>query len=75
MLVNISQLAEFDNPAYNLDGFWISAEELEQMTKKRIPEAEVEYDPDSLLSFQLKSWSMMKGDDSLIKEQLDFKIE
>jgi nucleoside-diphosphate-sugar epimerase len=58
--------------AYNLDGFWISAEHLAQFVQKEIPEASIEYEPDLQLSFQLKSWSMLKGDNNLIRKGLDF---
>ncbi|MHA1213675.1 MAG: hypothetical protein ACTSPG_00080 [Candidatus Hodarchaeales archaeon] len=43
------------------------------MVKNQIPNAEIEYEPDPVLSFQLKSWEMMKGDDSLIRKELGFK--
>jgi nucleoside-diphosphate-sugar epimerase len=58
--------------AYNLDGFWISAEDLAQFVQKEIPDASIEYEPDLQLSFQLKSWSMLKGDNNLIRKDLDF---
>jgi nucleoside-diphosphate-sugar epimerase len=58
---------------YNLDGFWISAEELVQIVQDEIPEAVIVYKPDPELSFQLKSWSMLKGEDKLIRSELGYK--
>ncbi|MHA1974177.1 MAG: NAD-dependent epimerase/dehydratase family protein [Candidatus Hodarchaeales archaeon] len=72
MLAEVLYRNSIDSYAYNIDGVWLKAEELESMVKKEISEAEIEYEPDPVLSFQLKSWEMMKGDDSLIREELGF---
>ncbi len=61
--------------AYNLDGFWISAKELADLVQQEIPEAVIEYEPDVELSFLLKFLSMMEGDDTLIRKDLEFKPE
>ena len=43
------------------------------LVKKIIPDAIIEYDPDPVLSFQLRSWSMMKSDDTLVKQELEYR--
>jgi threonine 3-dehydrogenase len=47
--------------------------ELETLVKAEIPEAVINYDPDPMLTIQLKSWEMMRGDDSLIRKELGFQ--
>jgi threonine 3-dehydrogenase len=69
-LVERDELAE---QAYNIDGVWLSAEDLTNLVKQIIPDAIIEYDPDPVLSFQLRSWSMMKSDDALVKQELEYK--
>lgn len=66
---------DINEPAYNLDGFWVSAQDLAQFVQKEIPTAIIEYEPDTELSFLLKFLSMMEGDDSLVQQDLDFKPE
>ncbi|MHA2298352.1 MAG: NAD-dependent epimerase/dehydratase family protein [Candidatus Hodarchaeales archaeon] len=72
LLASLLNVESYSEQAYNLDGFWISAEELASMVKDELPEAEIEYEPELELSFQLKSWSLLKGDDSLIRKDLNF---
>jgi nucleoside-diphosphate-sugar epimerase len=60
---------------YNLDGYWVSAQELANFVQKEIPTAVIEYEPDAELSFLLNFLSMMEGDDSLIRRDLDFEPE
>ncbi|MFX0086285.1 MAG: NAD-dependent epimerase/dehydratase family protein [Candidatus Hodarchaeota archaeon] len=58
---------------YNIDGFWISAEELVQIVQDEIPEADILYEPDPQLSFQLRSWSFLKGEDKLARTELKYE--
>jgi nucleoside-diphosphate-sugar epimerase len=58
--------------AYNIDGTWISAEELANIVKSEIPDAVIEYQADPELTIQLKSWEMMKGNDELVRTDLDY---
>ena len=71
-LVELSKRNDIPEQAYNIEGPWISAEKLAELVKTEIPEAEIEYQPDPELTFQLKSWEMMKGDDSLVREELGY---
>ncbi|UCE14582.1 MAG: NAD-dependent epimerase/dehydratase family protein, partial [Candidatus Heimdallarchaeota archaeon] len=66
---------DINEPAYNLDGFWVSAQELALLVQNEIPSAVIEYDPDTELSFLLKFLSMMEGDDALVRKDLDFRPE
>ena len=71
-LVELSKRNDIPEQAYNIEGPWISAEKLAEMVKMEIPDAIIEYNPDPELTFQLKSWEMMKGDDSLVREDLGY---
>jgi nucleoside-diphosphate-sugar epimerase len=71
-LVELSKRNDIPEQAYNIEGPWISAEKLAKLVKTEIPEAEIKYQPDPELTFQLKSWEMMKGDDSLVREELGY---
>jgi nucleoside-diphosphate-sugar epimerase len=71
-LVDLSKRNDFSEQAYNIEGPWISAEELASLVKLEIPDANIEYQPDPALTFQLKSWEMMKGDDSLVQYDLGY---
>ncbi|MFW9906525.1 MAG: NAD-dependent epimerase/dehydratase family protein [Candidatus Thorarchaeota archaeon] len=66
---------DINESAYNLDGFWISARELASYVQKEIPTAVIEYEPDMELSFLLNFLSMMEGDDTLIRRDLNFEPE
>ncbi|MFX1508604.1 MAG: NAD-dependent epimerase/dehydratase family protein [Promethearchaeota archaeon] len=66
---------DINESAYNFDGFWVSAQELASYVQKEIPTAVIEYEPDTELSFLLKFLSMMEGDDTLVRQDLDFKPE
>ena len=72
-LANLAMRNDLPEQAYNIDGVWLSAEELANLVKQKIPDAIINYDPDPVLSFQLKSWSMMKSDDRLAKQDLGYK--
>ena len=74
-LKRILDTEDTSHNAFNIDGFWISAEELAQIVQKEIPDASIVFDPDPQLSFQLKSWSMLKGRDDLIRSELNFRPE
>ncbi len=63
---------DLSETAFNLDGYWLKAKDLEKLVKNELPDAVIEYDPDPVLSFQLKSWEMMKGDDSQTRKLLEF---
>jgi UDP-glucose 4-epimerase len=71
-LASLATRDDLPEQAYNIDGAWLSAEEIAILVKQVLPDAIIEYDPDPVLSFQLKSWSMMKSDDSLIKKDLGY---
>ncbi|MFX0123548.1 MAG: NAD-dependent epimerase/dehydratase family protein [Candidatus Hodarchaeota archaeon] len=60
-------------PAYNFDGFWVSAQELAYLVQNEIPNAVIEYKSETELSFLLKFLSMMEGDDTLVRKDLEFK--
>ena len=66
---------DINEPAYNFDGFWVSAQELASYVQKEIPTAVIEYEPDTELSSLLQFLSMMEGDDTLVRQDLDFKPE
>ncbi len=66
---------DITEPAYNFDGFWVSARELAHFVQKEIPNAVIEYEPDTELSFLLKFLSMMEGDDTLVRKDLEFRPE
>lgn len=72
LLTKLLEMEKFSEQAYNLDGFWISAEELASIVRKELPDAKITFEPDYQLSFQLKSWSLLKGDDSLVRKDLNF---
>ena len=72
-LASLADRDDLPEQAYNIDGAWLSAEEIVNLVKQIIPDAIIEYDPDPVLSFQLKSWSMMKSDDTLVKQDLGYE--
>ena len=72
-LASLATRDDLPEQAYNIDGVWLSAEELANLVKQVLPDATIEYDPDPVLSFQLRSWSMMKSDDTLVKQDLGYK--
>jgi len=73
LLTSLLNLERIPHSAYNINGDWLKAEDLESLVKAEIPDAIIDYDPDPMLTIQLKSWEMMKGDDSLIKRELGFQ--
>ncbi|UCG02523.1 MAG: NAD(P)-dependent oxidoreductase [Candidatus Heimdallarchaeota archaeon] len=72
LLGSLLEHEDINEPAYNLDGFWVSAQELAHLVQKEIPEAVIEYEPDSELSILLRFLSMMEGDDALVRKDLEF---
>ncbi|WP_455464115.1 NAD-dependent epimerase/dehydratase family protein [Candidatus Hodarchaeum mangrovi] len=73
LLVSVQNSERIPHSTYNINGDWLKAEELESLVKAEIPDAIINYDPDPMLTIQLKSWEMMRGDDSLIKNELGFQ--
>ena len=73
LLASLLEEQSVPDQIYNLDGYWLAAEDLANLVKEEIPEAVIEYDPDPELSFQLKSWSMLEGDDGLIRKDLNYQ--
>ncbi|MFX1283779.1 MAG: NAD-dependent epimerase/dehydratase family protein [Promethearchaeota archaeon] len=73
LLGSLLERKSISEQAYNLDGFWISAKELANLVQQEIPEAVIEYEPDDELSILLKFLSMMEGDDTLTRKDLNFK--
>ncbi len=72
LLASLLEKNQVFEQAYNLDGVWLSAEDLANLVKQEIPDAKIEYEPNPELSFQLKSWSIMRGDDSLVRKDLNY---
>jgi len=73
LLASLMNLERVPHSVYNINGDWLKAKELETLVKAEIPDAVINYDPDPMLTIQLKSWEMMRGDDSLIRKELGFQ--
>ncbi len=71
-LASLHDREDIPEQAYNIDGVWVTAEDLASYVQQEIPDAIIEYEPDPELTFMLRSWSMMKGESEAIFKDLGY---